>query len=208
METDAPLRRLFTAIASADDPEVLDLLAASPALAHAVLQEGASRASAADHYLSGIAHYVYSGDTALHAAAAAHRPRIVGELVRLGAVVSASNRHGAQPLHYAADGAPGSSHWRPAAQAQTIADLIASGADPNAVDRRQVTPLHRAVRTRCADAVRALLAGGADPNRRNAHGSTPMKLATHQSGRGGSGSAESKVQQARIVELLERYGAG
>ena len=207
MADDAPLRRLFTAMASADDAEALGLLAASPALARAVLAEGATRASAAAHYLGGARHYVYAGDTALHVAAAAHRPAIVRALIGLGADVAAANRRGAQPLHYAAEGHPGSPDWRPAAQAETIAALVAAGADPDAVDRGQVTPLHRAVRTRCAEAVSALLEGGADPRRRNGAGSTPMKLAIRQSGRGGSGSAAAKAQQARIVEILEAYGA-
>jgi len=67
-----------------------------------------------------------------------------------------------------------------------------------------VTPLHRAVRTRCATAVSALLAGGADPKRQNSSGSTPMWLATHNTGRGGTGSAEAKTQQREIVRLLEQ----
>ncbi len=204
----APLWQLLTALASADDAEIFDLLAATPALAYAVSEGGATRASAVEHYLSGINHYVYAGDTALHLAAAAHRPQIVRELIRMGADVAAKNRQGAQPLHYAADGLPGSLHWRPADQAETIACLIASGADPNAVDRRWVTPLHRAVRTRCAEGVNALLRSGANPLQKNKQGSTPMMLATQQTGRGGSGSADAKAQQAEIVLLLERYGAG
>jgi ankyrin repeat protein len=67
--------------------------------------------------------------------------------------------------------------------------------------------LHRAVRTRCAPAVRALLDGGADARRTNKSGSTPMQLATQMTGRGGSGSPEAKAQQALIVQLLERHGA-
>lgn len=204
MADQAALRQLFAAIASAGDPEVLRLLAASPALAQAVSEAGATRGSPTDHFLSGVGHYVYAGDTALHVAAAAHRPQVVRALIELGALVSASNRMGAQPLHYAADGSPGSSRWRPEAQAETIAGLIAAGADPNAVDRRQVTPLHRAVRTRCAEAVAALLEGGADPHAKNLNGSTPAMLAQRTTGRGGSGSADAKAQQAQIVSLLER----
>jgi ankyrin repeat protein len=70
-----------------------------------------------------------------------------------------------------------------------------------------VTPLHRAVRTRCATAVRALLDCGADARRQNGSGSTPIRLATLHTGRGGSGSAEAKAQQAEIVRLLEQHGA-
>jgi len=207
MIDDAALRRLMKAIAMADDAAVLGVLTASPALARAILKEGATRAAAADNFFTEIKHYFYSGDTALHVAAAAHRPEIVSKLIGLGADVAARNRRGATPLHYAADGIPGSPKWNPAAQSATVACLIASGADPNAIDQNGVTPLHRAVRTRCAPAASALLDGGADALRKNGNGSTPMMLAARQTGRGGSGSPEAKAQQAEIIRLLERYGA-
>jgi hypothetical protein len=75
------------------------------------------------------------------------------------------------------------------------------------VDKSGVTPLHRAVRTRCTGAVRALLEGGADARRVNKSGSTPLRLAAITSGRGGSGSAQSEAEQARIARLLEQHGA-
>ena len=53
----------------------------------------------------------------------------------------------------------------------------------------------------------ALLDGGADVCRQNKNGSTPMQLAIRTTGRGGSGSPESKAQQEEIVRLLERHGA-
>jgi len=68
------------------------------------------------------------------------------------------NRRGAEPLHYAADGAPGSRNWNPQAQAEMITLLISSGANPNALDKSGVAPLHRAVRQRCAGAVDFTLA--------------------------------------------------
>ena len=68
-------------------------------------------------------------------------------------------------------------------------------------------PLHRAVRNRCAAAVSALLHAGADARRTNKSGSTPMRLATRNTGRGGSGSPESKAQQQEIIRLLEQHGA-
>ena len=141
-----------------------------------------------------IGHYVYAGDTALHVAAAAYRQEIVPKLIATGANVRARNRRGAEPLHYAVDGMPGSRTWNPPAQAATVARLIEAGADPNAADKSGVTPLHRAVRTRCAAAVKALLEAGADPRRKNNSGSTPMLLATQNTGRGGSGSPEAKAQ--------------
>ena len=203
---DAALWGLLRAIAAADDAAVLGLLGAEPALARTAVLVGATRTASTAHFLSDIGHYAYAGDTALHLAAAAHRRPIVRRLIELGADVSARNRRGASPLHYAADGSPTSPRWDPAAQAATIACLISSGADPNAVDNSGVAPLHRAVRTRCAAAVRALLDAGADAGLRNASGSTPMRLATRQTGRGGSGAPEAKAQQAEIVHLLERHG--
>jgi hypothetical protein len=207
MTDDAGLRRLIGAIAAGEDSAVLGLLSSAPALALAALAAGATRAAATDNFLTAIGHYVYAGDTALHVAAAAHRPALVRALIGLGADLGARNRRGATPLHYAADGAPGSPQWNPDGQAAVIACLIEAGADPNAVDRSGVAPLHRAVRTRCAAAVAALLGGGADPLGGNGNGSTPMLLATRQTGRGGSGGIEAKAQQAEIIRLLERSGA-
>jgi hypothetical protein len=204
MSEDSELRRLMDAIASGEDSAVLGLLAAAPALARAALDEGATRAAATDNYLTAINHYVYAGDTALHVAAAAHRPEIARKLIGLGADVAVRNRRGATPLHYAADGIPGSRGWNPEAQSAAISCLIEAGADPDALDRSGVAPLHRAVRTRCAAAVRALLDGGADSSGVNGNGSTPMMLATRQTGRGGSGEAEAKAQQAEIIALLEQ----
>lgn len=206
MIDDSALRRLMRAIASGDGPAALDLLSASPALATAALKQGATRAAATDNFLTEISHYVYAGDTALHVAAAAHQPEIARALIGLGADIAASNRRGATPLHYAADGSPGSPQWNPVHQAETIAVLIASGADPNAGDKNGVTPLHRAVRTRCAAAVSALLDGGADARRQNGNGSTAIMLATRQTGRSGSGSPDAKAQQVEIIRLFERRG--
>jgi ankyrin repeat protein len=205
---DAQLHRLIRATVAGHQEAVATLLAASSELATARVEGGATRQAAREWFLDEIGHYVYRGDTALHVAAAAHRPDTVRLLVAAGADVAARNRRGAQPLHYAADGAPGSSRWDPAAQAETVRCLVDAGADPNAIDKGGVTPLHRAVRNRCAAAVRALLDGGADPLRPNGRGSTAMQLARWTTGRGGSGSVEAKVQQEEIVRLLEQHRAG
>jgi ankyrin repeat protein len=159
------------------------------------------------YYLKEIEHYVYAGDTALHVAAAAYRTDIAKELVGHGADVSARNRLGAQPIHYATVGQPGSETWDPKAQAAIVAYLLRAGADPNAADKSGVTPLHRAVRTRCAAAVRVLLANGADPRRKNGSGSTPLHLAVQNTGRGGSGTAAASEQQREIIRLLMEQGA-
>jgi Ankyrin repeats (many copies)/Ankyrin repeat len=204
---DDALMGLVGAIVAGDSAGVSRLLATSPQLASAQLAQGADRQHASDYMVEGIGHYVYAGDTALHMAAAAHRAAFVSSLVAAGADVHAGNRRGARPLHYAADGVPGSPGWDPQAQRETVARLLAAGADPNAVDGGGVTPLHRAVRNRCAEAVSALLAGGADPMLPNKSGSTPLKLALVPTGRGGSGSAVAKAQQAEIVRLLEASAA-
>ena len=70
-----------------------------------------------------------------------------------------------------------------------------------------MTPLHRAVRTRCAAAVRVLLANGADPRRKNGSGSTPLHLAVQNTGREGSGTAAASEQQREIIRLLVEQGA-
>jgi ankyrin repeat protein len=204
---DSALRNLMELIVSGEARAVNRLLRASPALARARLETGATRDHAKANRVGGLGHYVYAGDTALHVAAAAHRPGIARKLIAMGSDPRARNRRGAEPLHYAADGLPGSPWWDPTAQAATVTCLIEAGADPNAVNRSGVTPLHRAVRTRCTGAVEALLKGGADPQRPNKNGSTPMRLAAMTTGRGGSGSPQSKAEQVKIARLLERHGA-
>jgi hypothetical protein len=203
----AALDELIGAIVADDRATVSSLLLASPGMAVLRAESGATREAAVDHYLSEVRHYVYVGDTPLHLAAAAYRPAIIRELVSRGADVGAGNRRGAQPLHYAADGTPGSHTWNPTAQGEAVAALLAAGADPNATDKSGVAPLHRAVRTRCAAAVAALLDGGADPRLPNRRGSTPLQLANRTTGRGGSGSPEAKAEQAEIRRLLELHGA-
>jgi hypothetical protein len=159
-----------------------------------------------EHFRTDIGHQVYVGDTPLHLAAATHKPTLISKLLREGADVRARNRRGAEPLHYAVDGGPGSPRWDPIAQRESIAVLLTAGADPNALDKNGTSPLHRAVRNRCADAVAALLEGGADPRLHNGSGSTPMDLTQWTTGRGGSGSATAKAQRDQIVQLLIDHG--
>lgn len=204
---DATLMTLVRAIVADDEATASRLLGASGWLARARAEEGATRQEATDYFLDEIEHYLYAGDTALHIAAAAYRPPIIRKLVAMGAEVDARNRRGAQPLHYAADGVPGSRTWNPGVQAATVTCLIEAGADPNAIDKNGATPLHRAVRNRCAAAVKALLDGGADPVLKNKKGSTPMQLANWTTGRGGSGSPEARAEQEEILRLLQRHGA-
>jgi ankyrin repeat protein len=190
-------------IAGGPADEVARVLHATPALATTPARTGATRLAAREFFLTGIRHYVYGGDTALHIAAAAFRRAVAELLVGYGADVRARNRRGAEPLHYAADG----NHCDPAAQAATIEYLASVGADARAVDRTGVAPLHRAVRTRSVAAVRALLDAGADPRQPNGAGSTPLHLAVQPTGRGGSGSEDALRQQAEILRLLLERGA-
>jgi ankyrin repeat protein len=169
---DAPLITFARAIALGDHARVSGLLAAGPELALIRLAVGATRRGAEEYFLDEIDHHLYAGDTALHIAAAAYEPDLVRGLVTVGAVVRAANRRGAEPLHYAVDGIPGSARWNPVAQKATVLCLVELGADPNAVDKNGTTPLHRAVRNRCAAAVKALLDVGADREAINGSGST------------------------------------
>jgi Ankyrin repeats (many copies) len=206
VKSDLALWKLVEAIVGGDAAGVSHLLAASPPLASACFHTGATRQAAKKYFPHQIGRYVLAGDTALHIAAAAYETEVVRKLLAAGADVHARNRFGDQPLHAAAVGLPGSRTWNPSAQAATIVCLIEAGADPNAIDKRGVTPLHRAVRTRCAAAVRTLLECGADPARKNKSGSTPMLLAIQNTGRGGTGSLDAKSQQQEILRLLERRG--
>lgn len=204
---ESTFKALFGAIASRDRSLVSRLLAQSPALACQASGAGATRQNASAYYFEQIFHYAYAGDTALHIAAAAHDPDIVNALIARGADVRARNRRGAEPLHYATDGIPGSSNWNPDVQATVVQLLIRAGADPNCVDKDGGAPIHRAVRTRCAAAVRALLANGAEPRMKNKGGSTPLHLAVQNTGRGGTGSSPSRAQQMEIIKLLLNHGA-
>jgi hypothetical protein len=89
---------------------------------------------------------------------------------------------------------------------KTIRRLLDAGADVNCRDKNGATPLHRAVRTRCADAVRLLLQSGADPKRRNKPGSTPFHLAVQNTGRGGSGAQVAMAGQRQIIQAFRSLG--
>jgi ankyrin repeat protein len=83
--------------------------------------------------------------------------------------------------------------------------VLDAGAEVNAQDKNGATPLHRAVRTRCAAAVKFLLDAGADPKIKNKPGSTAFHLAVQNTGRGGSGSERAREAQREIIEaFLER----
>ncbi|ESQ87319.1 hypothetical protein ABAC460_20050 [Asticcacaulis sp. AC460] len=191
------------AIVADDRDSLVRLVDGGPHLVRTASVAGAERESADIWFFAEIAHYLYAGDTLLHMAAAGFRRRMAEDLLSRGADVTARNRRGAQPLHYAAD----TNRVLPGAQAEVISILLKAGADPNALDKSGVSPLHRAVRTRGSAAVATLLAGGADPCLKNGSGSTPLHLAQHTTGRGGSGTPEAKAEQAEILRLLMAAGA-
>lgn len=193
----AGLRRLLVAIANLDHKTAVGMLDAAPWLATTGLPRSG------EFFLAERLAQVYEGDTALHAAGFSYDPEMAHELIARGASVRARNRRGAEPLHAAVIGAPGSASWNPARQRDVIVYLIGAGADPNAAAAGGVTPLHRAVRNRCSAAVEALLRAGADPRLPNDRGSTAADLAHRATGRGGTGSAAAKAEQRIIIELLE-----
>jgi hypothetical protein len=190
------LAGLLAAIAAGDGALVRASLDAAPALATARLPRH-------DEFFIARCHaQVYEGATALHAAAFAYDRNTARDLVARGADIRARDRRGAEPLHAAVIGEPGTPNWNPAGQRAVIEYLLDAGADPNAAARGGVTPLHRAVRNRCSAAVDALLCAGADPRAANDHGSTPSDLARWTTGRGGVGTGAAKIEQRAIIDLL------
>ena len=207
MTADAPaLIDLIRAIVRCDGTAE-PLLDAAPHLATETVRRGATREDSREWYFEAITHYVYEGDTALHVAAAAYDVATATRLLALGADPNATNRRGATPLHYACDGVPDGPSWDPVAQAAVVRLLVASGAYADAIDKSGVAPLHRAVRTRCSEAVRALLDGGAVASLPNRSGSTPLDLARMTTGRGGSGTPAARREQQAISEMLTDRGA-
>jgi hypothetical protein len=149
-------------------------------------------------------HWIYVGDTPLHAAAAGYRVEIATLLLAAGADVNAAGKHrNAAPLHYAADGSPERDAKR---QVAIIRLLLEAGADIHAQDKNGASPLHRAVRTRCAEAVKYLLDAGADATIRNKPGSTAFHLAVQNTGRGGSGEERAKAAQREIIRAFRERG--
>lgn len=156
---------------------------------------------------SGIFHWIYVGDTALHLAAAGYRMEIVRLLLASGADPNAARNHRkSTPLHYAADGFITGPAWDAKRQVATLRCLIEKGGDVHRADMNGATPLHRAVRTRCAAAVEYLLKAGGNPVARNKSGSTPFHLAVQNTGRGGSGEPAAIEAQRGIIRTFLSLG--
>jgi len=154
-----------------------------------------------------ILHWLYIKDTPLHLAAAGYRVQIAKVLLDSGADVNSSANHRkGHPLHYAADGYVISPNYDARRQVRMLGCLLDAGADLQAADKNGATALHRAVRTRCAEAVKFLLEAGASPNMPNLHGSTPLHLAVQDTGRGGSGEPVAREAQNEIIKLLLERG--
>lgn len=194
------MNHLLTAIVRDDRSSVKALLKADGGLARRVVP-------GARLYKSGIFHWIYAGDTALHLAAAGYRLEIVRALLAAGADPSAAGNHRrSTPLHYAADGFVSGPVWDARRQVATLECLLGSGANVHSQDKNGATALHRAVRTRCAAAVRCLLRAGSDPTLKNKPGSTPFHLAVQNTGRGGSGTAIAIGAQREIIREFLSLG--
>jgi len=194
-----PFQSLVAAILDDERVRVKDLLKQDAAL----VKVGAAK----PRLESRIPHWIYEGDTALHVAAAGYRVEIAKLLLDAGAEVGAAMNHRrSQPLHYAADGFLENPDWDAKRQVQMIELLLEAGADIHAPDKNGATPLHRAVRTRCAAAVKTLLDAGADAALKNKPGSTPFHLAVQNTGRGGSGAEKAKAAQREIIAAFLEHG--
>ncbi len=194
------METLLQAIIHDDRAKVAKLLKADSSLATRTIKQ-------AKLYESKIFHWMYVGDTALHLVAAGYRVEIVRRLLAAGANPNAVGNHRRSgPLHYAADGFITGPEWDAKRQVKTISVLLETGANIQAQDKNGAAPLHRAVRTRCAAAVRYLLQAGADPMLRNHSGSTPFHLAVQNTGRGGSGADEARAAQGEIIKEFLSLG--
>jgi ankyrin repeat protein len=194
------MKKLLTAILEDDPGAVKLLLRADAGLATRLISQPKLHNST-------IFHWIYVGDTALHLAAAGYRVEIVRLLLAAGADPNAAkNRRKSTPFHYAADGFITGPAYDAQKQVETLRCLLQHGADLHLQDMNGATPLHRAVRTRCAAAVKFLLRGGSDPTAKNKPGSTAFHLAVQNTGRGGSGAPAAVSAQRDIIKAFLSFG--
>ena len=96
------LTSLLVAIANSDHKAAVELLNATPSLATVGLARG-------DEFFLAERHaQLYEGDTALHGAGFSYDREMARELITRGADIRSRNRRGAEPLHAAVIGVPGS----------------------------------------------------------------------------------------------------
>jgi ankyrin repeat protein len=190
---------LFDAIAAGDLAGVKQFVTGAP--------DFVACTAKSDRLIESIPHWLYTGDTPLHLAAAALRDDIVEFLLNRRADPRTVNRRGASALHYVCDPRPRSGGvWDPLRQVRTIEHLIGAGADMNLPDHGGATPLHRAVRARGVAAVQALLRNGASVSvALRTSGSTPLHLAV--TGSGASGTSDTGREQLEIIHALLASGA-
>ena len=194
------IESILKAILDDDDSKVKGLIKGDPSLINCTVQTPRL-------YEKEIFHWLYAGDTALHLAAAGYRNKIGAILLKAGADANACKNHRRSgPLHYAADGFLAGPNWDARRQVEMLSILIDAGARIDAQDLNGATPLHRAVRTRCAAAVKLLLQLGCDPLIRNKSGSMAFHLAVQNTGRGGSGDDEARRAQREIIEEFLTVG--
>ena len=114
---------LIQLIVDGDADAVAIMLREQPELALIRSSHGATRQESTEYFYPSIGHYLYSGDTALHMAAAAISRPIAEQFILCGADPRAKNRRGAEPLHYAADG----DRLKARAQTDVIEYLVSVG---------------------------------------------------------------------------------
>src|SRR5262245_12865872 len=99
------IESLLKAILDDDEIKVKDLIRGDPTLIKSTVQSPRL-------YEKKIYHWLYSGDTALHLAAAGYRNKIATILLKAGADANSTKNHRRSgPLHYASDGFLSSPNW-------------------------------------------------------------------------------------------------
>lgn len=104
------LTTLLVAVAHLDRDTAAQLLSAAPSLANATVRRSD------EFFLAERLAQVYEGDTALHAAAFTYDTDMARDLIARGADIRAKDRRGAEPLHAAVMGVPGSPSSNPTRQ--------------------------------------------------------------------------------------------